>query len=192
MATIEIGNIQENQKQRARVSMLWVGIIAIIMFFAAITSGFILSMGGPAWISVDVPMPFIYSTFIIIFSSATMYWAQLSAKKGNAGGIRLGAMLTFLLGLVFGYSQYMGFIELFASGHAFSSKNPADSFMYLIPVMHFTHLLGGLIALLVVARRAKTGKYTAQNHLGVRLCGIYWHFLDILWLYLFAFLYLIR
>lgn len=189
---VEVGDIQEGQKQRAKVTMLWIGIVAIIMFFAALTSGFILSMGGPKWVSVDVPAPFVYSTFIIAISSATMYWAQLSAQKGNAGGIRLGAMLTFLLGLVFGYMQYVGFVTLFEQGHAFASKNTADSFMYLLPAMHFAHILGGLIALLVVARRAGKGKYTAENYLGVRLCGIYWHFLDILWLYLFAFLYLIR
>ncbi len=188
----EVVDIQEGQKQRAKVTMLWIGIVAIIMFFAALTSGFILSMGGPKWISVDVPPAFIYSTLVIIVSSGTMYWAQLSAKKGNSGGIRLGVMLTFLLGLIFGYMQWVGFVTLFEQGHAFSSKNTADSFMYLLPGMHFAHIIGGLIALLVVARRARKGKYTAQNHLGVRLCGIYWHFLDILWLYLFAFLYLIR
>lgn len=192
MVTAEIGDIQKAQMARAKVTMLWIGIVAIIMFFAALTSGYILTMGRNDWTSVDVPMPFIYSTLVIIISSLSMYWAQQSAKKGNAGGIRLGVWLTFLLGLSFGYTQYLGFTELFASGHTVVSTNSADQWMYLLPVAHFAHLFFGLIALLVVARRAKTGKYSAQNHLGVRLCGIYWHFLDILWLYLFAFLYLIR
>lgn len=188
----ELVDIQEKQKQRAKVTMLWIAIVGIVMLFAAFTSGYILSMGRKDWIPVDVPVAFIYSTVIIIASSATMYWAQASAKKGNNGSVRLGAIATLLLGLVFGYTQYAGFNELFVQGHTFVSHNPADSWMLLIPFMHFLHIFGGLIALFVVQMRAGKGKYSTQNHLGVRLTGIYWHFLDILWLYLFAFLYLIR
>lgn len=192
MVSAEIQNIQAKQKERAKVTMLWIGIVGIVMLFAAFTSGYILSMGRKDWIPVDIPLPFIYSTFLILASSATMFWGQQSIKKGNVTGLRVGVLLTLLLGIGFTYTQYAGFNQLFNEGHTFVSRNPADSWMILIPFMHFLHIFGGIIALLVVARRARKGKYSAKNHLGVRLASIYWHFLDILWLYLFAFLYLIR
>lgn len=185
-------DIELMQKRRAKVTMMWVGIVSIVMLFAGFTSGFILSMGRKDWVSVTLPPAFITSTIIIIISSLTMFAAQYAVKKGNKGGVVGGLLLTLALGIGFAISQYLGFKELFAQGHSFVSKNPADSWTNMIPFMHLLHVAGGLLALFVTFIQASRGKYTAENYLGLRLTAIYWHFLDILWLYLYVFLYLIR
>jgi cytochrome c oxidase subunit 3 len=185
-------NIEFLQRQRAKVTMMYVGIISIIMLFAGFTSGYILRMGQAGWQAVDPPQAFAISTVLIVISSFTMFWAQSAAKKGQSSTIVLAVTLTLLLGIAFAVTQYIGFKQLYVEGNSFVSKNTASSWMNLLPFMHLLHLGGGLISLLVVIFRARKGAYTAQNYLGLRLSAIYWHFLDILWVYLFVFLYLIR
>ena len=67
-------------------------------------------------------------------------------------------------------------------------SNVSGSFLYVITLAHLVHLIGGLIALLVAVINTKNGKYTSQDHLGFEMTTIYWHFLGLLWLYLFLFL----
>jgi len=185
-------NIELLQRRRAKVTMMYVGIISIVMLFAGFTSGYILRMGQQGWQAIDPPPAFAISTVLIVLSSITMFWAQASVKKDQRSMVVLALILTLLLGLGFAYNQYVGFQQLYVDGNSFVSKNTASSWMNLLPFMHLLHLSGGLISLLVVIFRARKGAYTAQNYLGLRLSAIYWHFLDILWVYLFVFLYLIR
>ena len=106
----------------------------------------------------------------------------------------LGLLVTFILGLVFTYLQYSGWRELYSKNIVFGGKssNASGSFLYLITFLHLLHLLAGIISVLVTLKNAIKGKYNDQNTLGLELCSIYWHFLDILWVYLFLFLYYIR
>ncbi len=186
------GDIELLQRRRAKVTMMYVGIISIIMLFAGFTSGYILRMGQAGWEAIDLPPAFTTSTIFIVLSSFTMFWAQVAVKKNQNGAVMLGLVLTLLLGIGFAINQYIGFQQLFAQGNSFVSRNTASSWMNLLPFMHLLHLAGGLLSLLVVIFRARKGAYTAENYLGLRLSAIYWHFLDILWVYLFVFLYLIR
>jgi cytochrome c oxidase subunit 3 len=116
------------------------------------------------------------------------------AKKNNNKGIVVGLLATFFLGLLFSYLQYSGWGELYSKQIIFGGKssNAAGSFLYLITFLHLVHLFAGLIVLLITLKNSVKGKYNAQNTLGLELCSIYWHFLDILWVYLFLFLYFIR
>jgi heme/copper-type cytochrome/quinol oxidase subunit 3 len=75
---------------------------------------------------------------------------------------------------------------------AVQSANASGSFLYVLNFMHLFHLFAGLIVVLITLKNSIKGRYTAQNTLGLELCSIYWHFLDILWVYLFLFLYFIR
>jgi len=116
------------------------------------------------------------------------------AKSSNKKGIIIGLLATFILGLLFSYFQYVGWGELYSKQIVFGGKssNASGSFLYLITFLHLLHLFAGLISLLVTLKNAIRGQYNAQNTLGLELCSIYWHFLDILWVYLFLFLYYIR
>jgi cytochrome c oxidase subunit 3 len=102
--------------------------------------------------------------------------------------------ITFVLGLVFTYTQYLGWKELTIQGIYFLGKysNASGSFLYLIAVVHLLHLFGGLIALLITLVKSIKNRYSAQDYLGIELSAIYWHFLDLLWIYLFLFLYFFR
>jgi cytochrome c oxidase subunit 3 len=123
-----------------------------------------------------------------------MFIAQLTIKKNKQGLASTFLFITFVLGLVFTYTQYTGWKELTAQGIYFLGKysNASGSFLYLIAVMHLLHLFGGLIALLITLTKSLRKRYNSQDYLGIELAAIYWHFLDVLWIYLFLFLYFFR
>ena len=181
-------------QQKASKPLLWVGILSIVMLFAGLTSAYVVRADNGNWLLFDLPNAFYLSTAVIVTSSITLFFAMQMAKKNNQKGIVLGLLATFILGLIFSYLQYAGWSELYSKHIVFGGKtsNASGSFLYLITFLHLLHLFAGLISVLVTLKNAVKGKYNAQNTLGLELCSIYWHFLDILWVYLFLFLYYIR
>jgi cytochrome c oxidase subunit 3 len=162
--------------------------------FAGLTSAYVVRADNGNWLLFELPSAFYLSTAVIITSSLTMFYAFRMAKSSNKKGIIIGLLATFILGLLFSYFQYVGWGELYSKQIVFGGKssNASGSFLYLITFLHLLHLFAGLISLLVTLKNAIRGQYNAQNTLGLELCSIYWHFLDILWVYLFLFLYYIR
>jgi cytochrome c oxidase subunit III len=181
-------------KLKASKPLLWMGIISIIMIFAGLTSAYVVRADNGNWLLFDLPNAFYLSTAAIVASSLTLFFALQMAKKNNQKGIIYGVLATFILGLVFSYLQYKGWCQLRASGIVFAGKssNAAGSFLYLLTFLHLAHLFAGLISLLVTLKNSIKGIYNSQNINGLELCSIYWHFLDILWVYLFLFLLYIR
>lgn len=181
-------------QQKASKPLLWVGIISIVMMFAGLTSAYVVRADNGNWLLFDLPSAFYLSTAVIITSSLTMFYAFRMAKNNNNKGTVIGLLATFILGLLFAYFQYSGWGELYSKHIVFGGKssNASGSFLYLITFLHLLHLFAGLISLLVTLKNSIKGKYNAENTLGLELCSIYWHFLDILWVYLFLFLYYIR
>ena len=175
-------------------SLLWVGIISIVMLFAGFTSAYVVRADNGSWLIFNLPNAFYLSTAIIITSSITLFFALQMAKKDNKKGTVFGILATFVLGLAFTYFQFVGYGELL-NKHIIpggKASNASGSFLYLISFMHLLHLFAGLIVVLITLKNSMKGRYTAQNTLGLELCSIYWHFLDILWVYLFLFFYFIR
>lgn len=179
---------------KASKPLLWVGIISITMMFAGLTSGYVVRADNGNWLIFNLPNAFYLSTAVIITSSITLFFALQMAKKDNKKGTILGLLVTFVLGLVFTYSQFVGYGELMDKHIFFAGKsaNASGSFLYVLTFMHLLHLFVGLIVVLITLKNSIKGRYTSQNTLGLELCSIYWHFLDILWVYLFLFLYFIR
>ena len=179
---------------KASKPLLWVGIISITMMFAGLTSGYVVRADNGNWLIFNLPNAFYLSTAVIITSSITLFFALQMAKKDNKKGAILGLLVTFVLGLVFTYSQFVGYGELMDKHIFFAGKsaNASGSFLYVLTFMHLLHLFAGLIVVLITLKNSIKGRYTSQNTLGLELCSIYWHFLDILWVYLFLFLYYIR
>lgn len=181
-------------QQKASKPLLWVGIVSIVMLFAGLTSAYVVRADNGNWLIFNMPDIFFVSTAVIIASSITLFIGLQMAKKNNNKGVIFGVLATFILGLVFTYCQFAGWSELTAKGVVFAGKyaNASGSFLYVLTGLHLAHLFGGLISLLVTLINSLRRKYTAGNTLGLELCSIYWHFLDILWVYLFLFLYYIR
>ena len=185
------GTPQEKQK-RAKKMMLWFGIISLIMSFAGLTSAFIVSSSREDWlVGFVLPNAFVYSTLIIFLSSVFLYAAKQTLKKNQATtttSLLIGALV---LGIAFIYSQIQGFNQIIDSGYNFTgpTSNITMSYIYIIAVVHILHVLAGIVCLIVVIVNQLNKKYSAEDRLGFDLASSFWHFVDILWIYLFFFLY---
>ncbi len=184
----------ETARKKSAKALLWIGIISMIMFWAGLTSAYVVRHDSGNWLVFKLPDIFFISTAIIILSSITFLMVQNAAKKSNYQMMTLGTLITLVLGFGFVYCQYLGWTELTAKNVVFGGKysNPSGSFFILFIWAHWAHLAGGIISLIVVLINSLRKKYSAENALGIELCALYWHFLDLLWVYLFLFLYFIR
>ena len=161
--------------------------VSMTMLFAGLTSAIIVRHAEGNWLHYELPRIFYLSTAILVLSSFTMLWAMISAKKDNFQNIKTALILTLLLGLGFVFCQFKAWGSLVEQG-VFLVGNPSGSFLYVLTGLHLAHLFGGLIVLSVVLYKAFKEQYNSQNKSGLELCSIYWHFLDVLWVYLFLFL----
>ncbi|WP_430906674.1 cytochrome c oxidase subunit 3 [Maribacter sp. 2-571] len=189
---------QGNQKEkndRAKKMMLWFGIVSLLMGFAGWTSAYIVSSSREDWMSdLKLPQSFFVSTAIIVLSSLTYILAKKAIQNGKAslGTYLLGA--TLLLGVVFIVLQFRGFEEMLANGYYFTGPTSSIkmSYVFLIAAVHIVHVVAGLISLSVVLFNQLKGKYSAQEYLGVSLGATFWHFLDVLWIYLMLFMSFVK
>jgi len=181
-------------KRKSAKPMLWVAMISMVMFFAGLTSAYVISMNREDWVSFDLPDALYVSTFSIILSSITLFFSQKLLKKGKLSASFILLIATFLLGLIFIWLQYDGFLDLKSKGLYFTGKESTVSTSFIIGItfMHILHLIAGVIVLLVVIYNHYKKKYSPADMLGFELGAIFWHFVDILWIYLFFFFYFIR
>jgi len=181
-------------KSRTAKPMLWIGIVSIVMLFAGLTSAYIVRQAEGDWLYFDLPQVFYLSTAIIITSSLSMGAAQWAIRRNNLLLSSGMLVLTLVLGGAFCVTQLLGWKELVAMQVFFAGResNPAGSFLYVLSGLHLVHLAGGLIAMSVTTVKALLKRYSVENHLGIELTATYWHFLDILWVYLLLFLVFIR
>lgn len=181
---------------------MWLFLASEIMFFSAIIGGsFALRQANAAaWPApgevLDVPITAI-NTFILISSSLTMAEALHAIQKGDSRQLALRLLLTLLLGLTFISIQAFEYLELiakegllpFAAPHGVPTAYGAT--FYLQTGFHGAHVSGGLLALAYVTYRAFKGAFTKENHRTVEIMGLYWHFVDVVWIFLFPIVYLI-
>jgi len=181
-------------RRKSGKMLLWIGIISICMMFAGLTSGYIVRRGTGEWRPFQMPFAFFISTAIILLSSISINMALQAAKKGLTAAITRYAGITLLLGIAFGICQFMGYKALVADGiYAMGSGSSASgSYLYILTALHLLHVLGGMVALTIVFVKSLMNRYSAQNYSGIGLCATYWHFVDILWVYLFVFMLMFR
>ena len=174
--------------------MLWVSMISMVMFFAGLTSAYVISMERDDWVTFDLPDAFYTSTFLIVASSITLMLSQRFLKQDKRQISLLLVVVTLLLGIGFIWQQYEGFNELKSLGLYFTGPGStvSTSFIIGITLMHVLHLLAGVIVLFVVIYNHFKYKYKPNDLLGFELGAIFWHFVDVLWIYLFLFFYFIR
>lgn len=166
---------------------LWIGLGSIIMMFAGLTSAYIVKGNLPGFTSVELPQIFYYSTAVILLSSLTMQWALKSFKERGMQQYRRLLTVTMVLGFAFISMQIIGFTQLWNSGTKLQGSSGAGQFLYVIFGLHAVHVLGGVIALLIMFVKAFSARIRSYNAVPVEVMSTYWHFVDLLWIYLFVF-----
>ncbi len=182
-------------EQRKRIHphkfTLWVGIASIVMMFAGLTSAYIVKRNQANWTTFDLPIVFWISTFAIILSSFTLHVSNVAFKQREMVKYRWMVVVTLVLGVAFLIMQVVGFGELWVKGITLT-KNVSFSFLYVIVGLHALHVIGGIVALIILFAKAFSSKVRNYNILPLEVISTYWHFVDALWIYLLIFLILIR
>ena len=181
-------------KKKSAKPMLWISMISVVMFFAGLTSAYVISMKRDDWVSFDLPKAFFISTILIVASSITLFLSQRFLKQ-NKRQLSLALLVfTLILGIGFVWQQYAGFLELKSVGLFFTGPESTVSTSFIIGItfLHVLHLLVGIIVLFVVIYNHFKYKYKPEDMLGFELGAIFWYFVDILWIYLFFFFYFIK
>lgn len=183
-------NTEQIQKNKAKKSMLILAMASFTMMFAGLTSAYVISKSRPDWLSDFVlPQAFTWSTIVMLLSSVTFFLAKKAIKVNNRKNTSMFLLITLVLGLIFIALQFEGFGKVIEAGYYFtgSESTITTSFLYVVVIVHILHLVGGLIALLVIIYNHYKQRYNSGQTLGIELGAMFWHFLDFLWLYLFLF-----
>ena len=183
------------RSDRSAKLILLFAMVSMTMMFAGLTSAFVVSKSRADWLKdFELPSAFWISTLVIIGCSVTFHLAKKSIQKDNRSATTTFLLLTLALGILFVVLQFIGFGQIVESGYYFtgSQSTITTTFLYVVTVTHLAHLAGGIISLLIVIYNHFKQKYNASQTLGIELGAMYWHFLDILWVYLFLFLYFFK
>ena len=175
---------------------MWLFMLASSMLFAAVVSAFIVhhpdAEKKDAWTAFDLPIYFLYSMFVVVASSITIYYAFKMAKKDEISANKWLNGITLLLGILFCISQYMGWNQLVSLGLTFVNSRPEDisaSYVYVITALHVVHVLGGIVLLSICWIQSLRLNVHKKNLTLMSITHTYWHFVGLLWILLYLFLY---
>ena len=162
-----------------------------IMLFGAFFTAyfFVRVVNGIAWPQPPFELPVFVAgvnTAILVTSSFTMHWALQSVKRGNRAGLQAGLLLTFLMGLVFLLTQAREYSRVGFAPH----DGAFGTIFYCLTGLHGAHVFVGLSILLFMTIRAFRGHFSPEHHHGVEIGGIYWHFVDVMWIVVYSTVYL--
>ena len=155
----------------------------------------LVSSSRKDWIhTMIMPPAFTISTILIILSSVTIHLAKKAIQKDDRKNTTLFLLGTLALGIAFVFFQFKGFSQIVEMGYFFtgSESTVTSSFLYVLTILHLVHLAAGIISLLIIIYNHFKQKYNSTQSTGIELGAMFWHFLDILWVYLFLFLYFVK
>ncbi len=180
-----------NSKERIHPHMftLWVSMGSVIMMFAGLTSALIVKKNQSAWINIEIPYQFYFSTIILLSSSGTIYLAKRFFNLRNMHYFRMLSLITILLSFFFIVNQFYAF-SVFENNnlHVFGrNSNGFLSFLGVTALLHILHVLGGVVALSIMVFKAYYSSVKTYSNSRINILSTYWHFVDILWVYLFLF-----
>ncbi len=170
---------------------MWLFMASVMMLFAALTSAYIVRQAEGNWLFFELPAFFTASTVIIVLSSVTMQWAFFAARKNQISTVRTQLTLTFVAGSAFLVLQVLGWQALVTNSVYFVG-NPSGSFLYVITGLHGLHIVSALVFLFIVWVASLKITHYAEKIAQMEMCTTYWHFLGVLWVYLYVFLLLNR
>jgi cytochrome c oxidase subunit 3 len=173
------------------LGMLLFIISEVMVFGAFFTAYFFIRVAqGDSWPAPGTKLPVAVAgvnTAILMSSSLTMHWAGHSIKNGNRFGLKAGILTTFLLGCTFLFVQINEYANI-----GFAPQDHAQqTIFYSLTGLHGAHVFIGLLLLLMVTVRSFRGHYSPEQHRGVEVPGIYWHFVDIMWIIVYTTVYVI-
>jgi len=188
------GPIEANRSSRVdppTLGMLLFIISEVMIFGAFFTAYFFIRVArGDPWPAPGTQIPLAvagFNTAILISSSFTLHWAETAIKRGNRVALRAGILSTLLLGMTFLFIQINEYVHL-----GFAPRDSAQgTIFYGLTGLHGAHVCIGLILLCIVTTRAFRGHYSPEKHTGLNVPGIYWHFVDIMWIVVFTTVYVI-
>lgn len=175
----------QRKKINPKKFAMWIAIGSIIMMFGGLTSGYIVRKSQGNWNDFALPTEFYISTVVILLSSATLMLALRSFKQRNMQLHRSMVGITFALGITFTVLQYFGFKELL--NHLQWADNVSFQYLIVIVLVHALHILGGVVALFILFLQTYSRRVKNYSSNALEIAGTYWHFVDILWIYLFIF-----
>jgi cytochrome c oxidase subunit 3 len=188
-------NTVSNQRQRIHPHklLMWVAIASLCMMFGGWTSAFLVRKAQGNWLLFTMPTAFWISSVVVILSSLTMILTIKAFKNRDMARYKTLFGITTLLGVAFMVLQFWGFSEMNHANIKLAStaEGVSGSFIYLISYAHLAHMLGGVIAMVIYYLRMRFNRTKkVYGATGLEILGTYWHFVDILWLYLFVFFYI--
>ena len=180
---------EQKRKIHPHKFTLWVAIGSILMMFAGLTSAYIVKRSQASWLMIEIPMMFWYSTATILASSVTVQLALKALKKREMINYERLLLVTAVLGVLFIVLQVVGFRQFAAQDIRLvgAGSNASYSFLLAISGLHGVHVLGGVVALVVIAIRALNSSTRSYSTVPLEIAATYWHFVDALWIYLFIF-----
>jgi len=186
MSAVMTSAEQQRKKIHPHKFTLWVAIGSIIMMFAGLTSAYIVKREQPGWTGFTMPLVFWYSTAVMLASSLTMQMALKAFKDRERNKYKNLVAATTVLGILFVVMQAIGYNKLHAAGIKVEGAG-AGVFFIIIFGLHALHVLGGITGLIVLLFKALSGRVRSYNPVPVEVMSTYWHFVDLLWIYLFVF-----
>ncbi|NTS33529.1 cytochrome c oxidase subunit 3 [Phyllobacterium sp. BT25] len=189
---LEVGHAGDTpQREGSSIPTAKIGLgvfLAVVgALFTLLISAYFMRMGLNDWWAVPIPGLLWFNTALLVASSLALQWTKAKAQRGNLEAVKAGLGLSFVTSVGFLVGQILAWRQLTAAGYLVAD-NPANSFFYLITGMHGLHILGGLVALGRTSFRALKGVPAKAIWLSVDLCAMYWHFMLLVWLILFALL----
>lgn len=167
---------------------LWIFMATVLMLFGAWTSAYLVKRGDMGWSEIVMPELFKINTAIILASSVTMIWAVREARRDNLERLKVALSVTTVLGVAFVIGQYLAFDQLVNLKEYFAGGPVSHSFVYVLSGAHALHLISGVIFLGIVLGATFRYRVHSKSMSQLEMCATYWHFLDVLWLYLFVFM----
>jgi cytochrome c oxidase subunit 3 len=183
---MDIVNTEGQNKIHPHKFTMWVAIGSMLMLFAGLTSAYIVKSSQDNWVEMETPNQFWYSTGVILLSSLTMQMAVRAFKQREMNNYRKLIVLTTFLGLLFVVLQWLGFKSMWDNNIRLTGAGAAQ-FLYVIAGLHAVHVIGGIVALVIIVAKAFFGKIKSYSAVPVEIMRTYWHFVDLLWLYLLVF-----
>jgi cytochrome c oxidase subunit III len=168
---------------------VWILLTAVIMLFAGLSSAYIVLRGVPAWQNIQLPWLLWPNTAILLLSSVAIDISRRAIRRNDVQSMKRWLAVGGLLGFVFLAGQLAAWRQLVNAG-VYVPSTLQSGFFYILTGLHGMHLFGGVVALGVVFGKALRDRLTAFNYEPLKLCALYWHVMDGLWIYLFLLLLL--
>ena len=182
----------QSSRVDARTLGMFLFIASEVMLFGSFFAAyfFVRVANGTPWPTPGYELPVFVAgvnTLILVTSSFTMHWALQAIKRGNRAGLKAGLTLTFLLGFTFLLTQLLEYSRVGFAPYT----NAFGTVFYCLTGLHGAHVFVGLTLLLMATVRSFRGHYSQEEHLGVEIPGIYWHFVDIMWIVVYTTVYIL-